>query len=337
MRAVVMERGSLRVETLPDPEPQKGEVLVRSRACGICGSDLHAARHTEEFYEASVRDPGPFSLTTLEPIVMGHEFCVEVLDYGPQTERSLKPGSLVCSIPLLWRDFQAIGYSPNTPGAFAEQLLLSADLMLPVPNGTSAELAALTEPLAVGMHAVAKAGLAGREAALVLGCGPVGLVTIACLKHRGIEPVVAADFSPKRRELASQMGADVVVDPASSSPYEDAALARTGELVVFECVGVPGVLQQVFSGAPANSRVVIVGVCMQDDSIRALPAINKELNLQFVLGYSREEFAESLQLISSGKIDVAPLITGQVGLDQVESAFDALADPETHAKIIVTP
>lgn len=103
MKAVTMERGTLKLTELPDPVPGKGEVLVKSIACGICGSDLHAARHTEDFVNTSREAGGAFKLTTFNPVVMGHEFCAEVVDYGPGTERSVSPGSLVCAAPVLLR------------------------------------------------------------------------------------------------------------------------------------------------------------------------------------------------------------------------------------------
>src|SRR3954452_20099251 len=145
-------------------------------------------------------------------------------------------------------------------------MLLSEALLLEVPNGLAAEHAALTEPLAVGMHAVAKANVRGGEVPLVIGCGPVGLAVIAALKLKGLHPIVAADYSPARRALAAKLGADVVVDPRVSQPYltwaehaqmsepERAAsallLPAITPAIFFECVGVPGLLQQVFEGAP---------------------------------------------------------------------------------------
>ncbi len=98
-------------------------------------------------------------------------------------------------------------------------MLLSEPLLLEVPNGLAAEHAALTEPLAVGGHAVAKAHIGGDEVPLVIGCGPVGLAVIAALKLKGLHPIVAADFSPARRALAQRLGADIVVDPAATQPY----------------------------------------------------------------------------------------------------------------------
>jgi threonine dehydrogenase-like Zn-dependent dehydrogenase len=129
-------------------------------------------------------------------VVFGHEFCCELLDYGPATQRRLKTGARVCSLPaLLTSDGpQGIGYSNDNIGGYAERMLLSEALLLEVPNGLAAEHAALTEPLAVGIHAVAKANARGVEVPLVIGCGPVGLAVIAALKLKGLHPIVAADY-----------------------------------------------------------------------------------------------------------------------------------------------
>jgi threonine dehydrogenase-like Zn-dependent dehydrogenase len=107
--------------------------------------------------------------------------------------------------------------------------------------------------------------------------------------------------------------------------------------VIFECVGVPGVIEQVMEGAPAGARIVVVGVCMQTDRIEPFFGIVKQLNVQFVLAYTAQEFAESLHHIAEGKVDVAPLVTGTVGLDDVSGAFADLANPERHAKVLVDP
>jgi len=333
-----MERGRIWVDDVPDRVPRTGELLVKSRACGICGSDLHAARYTEEFVETSREAGGAFKLTTYAPVVLGHEFCAEVLELGPEVPATFKPGDLVCSIPALPRDHVlGVGYSDEAPGGFGEYMVLSAALSISVPGATPVEHAALTEPMAVGLHAVNKAALTGGEAALIIGCGPVGLAVLISLKHRGVGPIVATDFSPTRRRLAEQLGADVCIDPSERSPYEIAELKRPQDVVIFECVGIPGMLDQVFLSAPQNARIVVVGVCLQMDHARPLIAINKELSVQYVLGYSLEEFAETLRLIADGVYNVAPLITGRVPLDGLAAAFDELADPERHAKILVEP
>lgn len=337
MRAAIFRGGDLVVDTLPDPVPAQGQVLVKTLACGICGSDLHAAKHAHRMVAVTKRIPGRVPMDLARDVVFGHEFCCEVLDYGPKTEKRIKPGTRVCSMPLMMEADgpKGMGYSNTYVGGYAERMVLSAPLMLEVPNGLPTEHAALTEPLAVGVHAVEKANLTGDEAPLVVGCGPVGLAVIAALKLKGIHPIVAADFSSKRRELAVLMGADIVVDPTGESPY--AKLAVDKRAAVFECVGVPGLIQQIFEKAPRDARVVVVGVCMEPDTIEPLFAIFKELNLQFVLGYTPEEFARSLRLLAEGKVDAEALITGKVGLDGVKGAFEELGNPERHTKILVEP
>lgn len=337
MRATIFRGGDLVVDTMPAPLPAQGQVLVKTLACGICGSDLHAARHAHRMVEVTRRVPGRVPMDLSRDIVFGHEFCCEVLDYGPKTEKKLKPGTRVCSMPLMMEADgpKGMGYSNTYVGGYAEQMLLSAPLMLEVPNGLPTEHAALTEPLAVGVHAVEKGLLRGDEAPLVIGCGPVGLAVIAALRLKNVRPIVAADFSPKRRDLAVKMGADVVLDPGKEDPY--AKLASDKRAVLFECVGVPGLIQQTLEKAPRDAKIVVVGVCMEADAIEPMFGIVKELSLQFVLGYTPEEFARSLRLLAEGAIDAPSLITGTVGLDGVKGAFEELGNPERHTKILVEP
>ncbi len=354
MRAAVMRDKKLVVDEIPDLEPGPGEVLVKTLACGICGSDLHALKHADRMAETSRRSGGPFVMDLERDLVMGHEFCVEVVEHGEGCQKTLKPGARACSIPVLIRGngMRAVGYSNDVPGGYAEYMLLNEMLLLEVPNGLSTESAALTEPMAVGWHAVAKANLASEDVPLVIGCGPVGLAVIAGLRIRGAAPIVAADFSPARRRLAEQLGAHVVVDPAEQSPYkkwEELAQPEAGApappfgppalkpAVIFECVGVPGVLQQILEGAARGARVVVAGVCMEKDSIEPFFGINKELNLQFVLGYSPDEFTATLRHLAEGEIVSEPIVTGRVGIEGVSDAFEELASPERHAKILVEP
>jgi threonine dehydrogenase-like Zn-dependent dehydrogenase len=340
MRAAVMRTGRLLVDTVPEPVPGPGEVLVRTLACGICGSDLHALEHAPKLAEAAQDSGVPFTLDVGRDVVMGHEFCAEVVDFGPDTQRALRPGARVVSVPLAMgaRGVQAVGYSNDYPGGYGELMVLSEPFLLPVPNGLPTEHAALTEPMAVGVHAVAKARLEAGDAPLVVGCGPVGIAVIAALALRGAAPIVAADFSPARRALAARLGAHVVVDPAREravDAWQVAAGARPA--VIFECVGVPGLLGSLMRDAPREARLVVAGVCMEDDRIRPMLGINKELSVQFVLGYTPVEFADTLGDIAEGRIPVAPLVTGRVGVDGVPGAFETLRRPDAHAKILVEP
>jgi threonine dehydrogenase-like Zn-dependent dehydrogenase len=288
----------------------------------------------------AARESGvPFVLDPAREVVMGHEFCAEVLDHGPDTQLALAPGTRVVSMPLAvgTRGVHTIGYSNDYPGGYGERMVLSELLMLPVPDSLSTEHAALTEPMAVGVHAVAKARLEAGDVPLVVGCGPVGLAVVAALRLRDVHPIVAADFSPARRALAERLGADVVVDPAREPAIAAWQRASSGPAVVFECVGVPGLLDQLMRDVPPGTRLVVAGVCMEDDRIRPMIGINKELSVQFVLGYTPEEFAGTLAAIGDGRLAVAPLVTGRVGVDGVPGAFEALARPDAHAKILVEP
>ena len=340
MRAAVMRHSQIVVDTVPDPEPQTGEILVHNLVCGICGSDLHALQHGELMVEASREAGAPTVMDLSRDVIMGHEFCCEILDYGPKTARTLKPGARVVHPALLIRgaELHGIGYSNDVPGGFAEQMVLSESMLVPVPDGLSSEHAALTEPMSVGIHAVARGRASARDSAVVIGCGPVGLAVIAGLQLQEVSPIIAADFSPMRRALAERMGAHVVVDPAERSVFT--AWSETGSLrppIVFECVGISGVLPGIIREAPRFTRIIVVGVSMEEDRIKPMVAIVKELNVRFSFGYSLEEFAQTLQAIAEGGIDVEPLITGQVGLDGVASAFEELAQPDRHAKILVNP
>ncbi|MEU8794082.1 hypothetical protein [Streptomyces sp. NPDC048643] len=276
------------------------------------------------------------------------------------------------------RQVDGVGLSACAPGGFAEYVVVQESLTIPVPNGLPADLAALTEPVAVAWHAVNRAEVTRKDVAIVLGCGPVGLAVISVLKARGVGTVIASDYSAGRRAPAARCGADTVVDPSVESPWEIAGsrhgfmttmpdeynagidaieglarlslpwwtawraletigLTRPRRPAVFECAGVPGMLDGILAAAPLHSRVVVVGVCMGPDTIRPSLAANKELDLRFAVGYTPLEFRNTLHALADGTLNAAPLVTGRVGLAGVANAFTALADPEVHAKILIDP
>lgn len=357
MKAVIRRDKGLVCDEIADLKPGAGQVLVKTLACGICGSDLHALHHMEHMIDLGRRAGAPDSgFDPSADTVFGHEFCAEILDHGPGSPKALKAGTRVVSVPITVHGagMEALGFSNLLPGGFAEQMILSEALILEVPNGLPTDKAALTEPFAVGAHAVAKARLEPKSVSLVVGCGPVGLAVIAALKAKGHGPVIAADFSPRRRAAAERLGADIVIDPAAENPHDRweklgvprSRAAQTmmrmmgnaiAQPVVFECVGSPGVLQALIEAAPAGSQIVVAGVCMETDKIEPSIAITKEIELTFVFGYTPEEFAMTLRQIAEGVIDVSGLVTGTVGLDGVAGAFTALGDPEAHVKILVQP
>jgi len=230
-------------------------------------------------------------------------------------------------------------------------MVLQESRLLRVPEAVQAEHAALVEPLAVGVHAVGAADMRPGDVALVMGCGPVGLAVICALKATGHGPVVAADLSPGRRTLAEKIGADAVVDPADTSPYATWADLSGPTLplsplldapmrpntVVFECVGVPGMLDAVINSALPHTRIVVVGVCNGPDTISPVAGIVKELSMRFVFAYRPDEFAQALQWITEGTVDVATIVTAIWQLDLVAEAFTQLRHPEQHGKILLTP
>ncbi|MFV0260766.1 MAG: zinc-binding dehydrogenase [Acidimicrobiales bacterium] len=347
MRAAVMQNWELRVDEVPDPTPREGQVLTRVLACGICGSDLHMLQHgaelrrlSEELERTAPPDPlRPHAFAPDRPTVMGHEFCCEVVETGPGVDH-LAVGDIIVSRPgaVDSRGTHTIGYSNDYPGGYGELVVVNEAAALDVPNGLDPEVAALTEPLAVGIHAVARSGIAAGDAAVVIGLGPVGLACVAELRRRGIGPIVGADLAATRRAFGAELGCDVVVDPREQPAMEAwRSIDGNRPLVVFEAVGVPGMLDQAMRMAPRDSRILVVGVCMQPDRIQPFVGINRELNLQFVLGYTPDEFALALRALAEGATAFPSLVTARVDIDQVPQAFRDLADPEGHAKILVVP
>ncbi|MCX6395139.1 MAG: zinc-binding dehydrogenase [Propionibacteriales bacterium] len=377
MKAVIVSNADLSVGDVEAPAPGRGQLVLDVVRCGICGSDLHARHQADAVADIAAEIGYAGFMRSKEKVVLGHEFSGIVTATGKGTR--LKEGTPVVSFPLLrlGTDVHTTGLSARAPGAYAEQVLVQDALSLAIPNGLATDVAALTEPLAVGLHAVRRGEVGKGQVAIVIGCGPVGLAVIMMLKAHGVKTVIASDFSAGRRALAVTCGADVVIDPAHESPYSSAAshghLTKAPDVfelgvstveklaklpvpwplvwraaekvgaatpkhpVVFECVGVPGVIEEIISTAPLYSRVVVVGVCMEADKIRPSMAINKEIDLRFVLGYTPLEFHDALHLLAEGKVNAEPIITGVVGLEGVAGAFDALKDPETHAKILIDP
>jgi threonine dehydrogenase-like Zn-dependent dehydrogenase len=358
MRAVLMQDGKLRVDEVPEPVPGPGEVLVDVLACGICGTDLHCAAHGPAFNAAIKGAVGVELLDLSRPIVFGHEFVGRVISYGPGTKARIPLGRRVVSMPMLLRAQPVLlGFAgPEAPGAYAERMLLSEPLLIEVPDHVPNDVAALTEPLAVAYRSVARADLGGDDVPLVVGCGPIGLAVIAVLKMSAVGPIVACDFSPERRAIAQRVGVDVVVDPGEASPYEAlmaaaatdsparmaAPTAVLGQLpvrptVAFECVGAPGLIQQLINGVPAGSRIVVAGINTGADHFEPAQAILKELDIRFSLYYTPEQFADTFTHLAAGDFDVAALLTGTVGLDGVADAFARLGTSPHDAKILLDP
>ena len=341
MRVAVFQHvgAPLAIEDRQTPTAQPGELVLRVAYCGICGSDLHATEKSTQPLESGT--------------VLGHEFSGEVADSGAA---GWQRGDRVVALPLrecdecrplggcrdrlgiLCSRTQVIGLAAAAPGGYAEYVRLPAHNALRVPDGLDLRSAALTEPLAVGAHAVRMAGNLLGARVLVIGGGPIGLATLLFARAAGARHVVVSELDATRRARATALGATAAIDPVAEPP--GAAFARISGAapdVVFECVGIPGMLRQCIDTAPLHGRVVVVGACRQEDAFVPRVALRKELMLQFVLGYTRDEFALVLDMLASGRIDAAPLITDVVGLDALPGMFESLRRPNPHAKVLIDP
>jgi threonine dehydrogenase-like Zn-dependent dehydrogenase len=351
MRAAVLYGGRVEVRETADPVPGPGEVLVRTLACGICASDLHFMDHPDADLED---DTALSNYDATADIVMGHEFCAEVVEYGPGCSRSIPVGARVSSIPaLLRRDgVRVIGQAPDAPGGFGERFLLTEGFMQQVPSDLPAELVSIADAIAVGWSYASRALVGPKEVPLVIGCGAIGLSVIATLERLGVEPIVAVDFVAARRDIAVAMGADVVIDPAQASPFGAwrevaygsaepvrdlmAQLSLPG-CVVFECVGVPGVLDSIVRGCERGTRIFSAGGPPAGEHLHTMVAKRKGLNLQFGGGPSPTHWNEAFDEVCSGRLDVTPMFGYVVDLDDVPAALDAARNPEAPPRIVVMP
>lgn len=341
MKAAYIENGQVRVGELADPVPGKGQALVRTHSCGLCASDAHFLHAGQNIIDLSRRLGGPYAaLDFARPFVPGHEYVGEVIDYGPGSRRTVRPGRKVTSVPIMRQQgaHAVIGYSHECPGGFGELMLLDEDIMIEVPADLDDDHAAMVEPLAVGLEHARRGRPAPDDAALVLGCGAIGLGVIAGLKLMGVAPIVAADFHPGRRELAIRMGAHIAVDPREVSPY--APLPDFGGRsvnLIYECVGQPGMLQRIVEAAPFDGRVVMGGYCMEEEHLFVFAAQNKRLNVQFAGGEEPQDMALALRAIADGSIDITPWLGGRIGLGGVAQAIAEMSGPSAPVRTVVDP
>lgn len=337
--AVVTESQRLRIDDVP-LDPQPGEVVLRVRACGICGSDLHAIAHPDVF-------------DTRPGVVLGHEFCGEVVETTAGVE-GWEIGERVVAQPILpcgdceacrssyrhrCRRGRGFGLGPGSlPGAYAEFARVSPRALFRIPDHVSDPAAALTEPFAVGIHAVRRARVATGDSCLIMGGGPVGVFTLLAARQAGAGPIIVSDYAAGRRALCERLGADAVVDPADSDP---GAVVRemTGAsaAVVFDAVGTPPTLQEATRLAGFDGRVGVVGVCTEPHTLQPLTAIVKNLDLHYAWAWSDEDFQTALDTIAGGTVPVDEIISDIIDLDGLPTMFDALALPTTQVKVIVAP
>ncbi len=339
MKSIAMLDGKLTIKEIDMPVPGPGQVLVRSLACGICGSDLHIARHTNDVLSVYKTLGILAEDNNNTEVLLGHEFAAEVVSYGPETKGHLEVGSRVTSVPVLMSEGGVgVGVTPGVHGAYSEFFIVDEALLLPIPEQVPAEAAAITEPLAVGLHAVNRADINDGDVALVAGCGPIGLAAIAALRLKGVKHIVASDLQESKKELAMKFGATAFANPAKDDEVVMAAeLAGNNKVIIIECVGVHKLINNFIMRAPAKAQLIITGIHTTPTDINFAFATVKEMDIKCSYYYSPEEFAESLQNIAEGKIDWRLMMTGKVGLDGTPAAFDYLLKPNEHIKVIVEP
>ncbi|WP_088311132.1 alcohol dehydrogenase catalytic domain-containing protein [Novosphingobium sp. B 225] len=322
----------LALEHVPDPAPGAGEVLVKVARCGICGSDLHMAE--DAAYGACPGD------------VFGHEFAGEVVALGKGAD-GLRTGDLVSVIPLKScgtcdhcrkGEVQWCAQFGLQGGGYAEFALTRPNQCIPLPKSASLADGAIIEPLAVALHGVRLSGLKPGDSALVLGAGPIGLATAFWAKRLGAARVVVQDLADWQRDRAQAMGADAFIanaaDPVGAS---DRAFPHGKPDVVFECVGVPGLIAQAVGQVRNRGTILLLGLCTRPDTFNSFAMLQKEVRLVTSAFFTRQDYEHALDVLSQGAVEPRLLVTGTIGLDDVPDMFAALKQRTQQCKVLIAP
>lgn len=337
MRAAVLaEGGRFEVRDVPAPEPTGNQVLIRVAYCGICGSDLHAVR-------AGTLAPGA---------ILGHEISGEVAALGPKV-RGLEVGDRVTTLSAVPCDgcdqceaglyrtcrkgWQVFGYT-GLPGGYAEYVLSHASVVQKTPDGLDDRAAAWNEPSIVGLHAVRASRLRPGDTSVVIGAGPIGLLVLQSIRLANPGPVYVVEPSAGRRATARALGATEVLDPFHDDVGAFLAThTAVGPDVVFECAGARGTLQKAIEYVRPGGQVMVPGVNMEDDEVSPLAMVGKECEIVGSLG-GGEQFATALEYLARGLINVAPMTSRVIGLEEVDDVFQTLGLPGSDdVKILVAP
>ncbi|CAN7533248.1 alcohol dehydrogenase catalytic domain-containing protein [Phenylobacterium sp. LjRoot219] len=322
--------GDLRLCDVAPPRPGPRDVVLRVAATGICGSDLG--------YVAAGGVAGPAA----QPFPLGHELAGTVVEAGAEV-CTVGVGDRVILNPLV----NLVG-NGGPEGGFGE-LLLVRDVagqpgsLLPLPVALSFETGALVEPLAVGLHAVKRLGATPGDKVAVFGAGPIGLMALVALRHRGVDDVVVFDLSAFRRERALALGARAALDPRERPPAETLkALHGAVRVYSAEAPQTSHVLEA--SGAPLIPEIVAFAragavVCVASVQKKAVPVdfqrvLAKELTLTAAIGYPTE-LAEALELLEHGAVDLGPVVSHRFAGPDFLAAFATAQQPDHAAKVLV--
>jgi len=331
----------LAIENVAKPQAGPGEIVLEVHYCGVCGSDLHSTH------------PGVFVVP--DGTILGHEFAGEIVESGApgwkvgematalpnnacEECRSLGLGECKDNLGIVCPKNTLTGFHPSAQGAYAQYVKFSAKEALRLPTAVKSREGATVEPLAVGLHAVTRGKVAMGERVLIMGGGPIGLAVAVFAKLAGARDVIVSEYAHARREAAGALGATAVIDPGKEDVGETfAKKAGAPPDIIFECVGVPGMIQKCVDLTRPFGRMVVVGVCMVEDRMVPMSAIFKEVNIQYILGYGRPDWRLVLDLLDSGRVDPRPMITDEVRLEQLPEAFEALRTPTSQIKLLVRP
>jgi (R,R)-butanediol dehydrogenase/meso-butanediol dehydrogenase/diacetyl reductase len=280
---------------------------------------------------------------------MGHEFSAVVdeigdgvIDFHPGDPVMVVP-MINCgecqfcrtSQPLLCTKKTGLGFN-EAPGAYAEKVKTRPGALLKMPPGLSHRAAATVEPAVVGLHGLHRSRLMVGETCVVMGAGPIGLVTAMWARFAGARAVVVSEMADGRRDMALKMGADLVVNPREKSPVKELVkLTGDGPDVVFECIGVPGTIEEAVRYVRKGGRVVVIGACGEPDTFTPIRALQREVDIRFSSGAEPREFETTMALMAAGRISTAPMITHTVVIDDLPRAFAELSHPNAQCKVML--
>ena len=350
MKAAVWHgRRDIRVEDVAEPgAPDPGMVKIRVAWCGICGSDLH------EYLDGPIFIPTrPHRLTgRLPPITLGHEFSGVVVEVG-EGVAGIGPGDRVTADACwycgtcywcrrnqynLCKSLGSTGLCAD--GAFAEYVVVPSYAVFKLPAGLSEEVAALSEPTAVAIHAVNRGGVRPGDTVCVFGAGAIGLLTLQAARAAGASKVYVVELAEARKELALSLGAELVLDPRDGEvPKRLFALTNgIGVDVSIECIGGAETAPQAIEAARRGGRVAVAGIFREKSSVQFNRIVMYEKEVVGSIGYAGE-FRAALPMLADGRIRAEPLITAKIPLsDFVEGGLRALIDQEDkQVKILVRP